>query len=73
MPILAIVKGPKRSGKSTFARELANTLLERYERVAYLDCDLGQSEFGPGGSVGLFSLDGPVLGESQRQQTLLMG
>jgi polynucleotide 5'-hydroxyl-kinase GRC3/NOL9 len=61
-PLVAIVKGPKRSGKSTFAREALNRLLTRYESVAYLDCDLGQSEFGPGGTVGLYIVDKPLLG-----------
>jgi polynucleotide 5'-hydroxyl-kinase GRC3/NOL9 len=61
-PILAIMKGQKRSGKSTFGRELVNRLLSRYETVAYLDCDLGQSEFSPGGSVGLYVVKSPLLG-----------
>lgn len=30
--------------------------------MAYLDCDLGQSEFGAGGTVGLYLLDTPLLG-----------
>ncbi|KAK8858722.1 hypothetical protein IAR55_002951 [Kwoniella newhampshirensis] len=61
-PLVALVKGPKRSGKSTFARALLNNLLNRYQRVAWLDCDLGQGEFGCGGVVGLWILDQPVLG-----------
>ncbi|KAF8623172.1 hypothetical protein AX17_007528 [Amanita inopinata Kibby_2008] len=48
-----LVKGRKKSGKSTFARTLLNHLLTRYERVAYLECDPGQSEFTPGGMVAL--------------------
>ncbi|KAJ7833495.1 hypothetical protein B0H13DRAFT_2111015 [Mycena leptocephala] len=44
-----LVKGHKKSGKSTFARTLLNHLLCRYRRVAFLECDLGQSEFTPGG------------------------
>ncbi|KXN92566.1 Polynucleotide 5'-hydroxyl-kinase GRC3 [Leucoagaricus sp. SymC.cos] len=48
-----LVKGPKKCGKSTFARTLLNTLLFYYRRVAYLDCDPGQSEFTPGGQVSL--------------------
>ncbi|KAF8630247.1 hypothetical protein AX15_003024 [Amanita polypyramis BW_CC] len=47
------VKGPKKSGKSTFARTLLNRLLMQFERVAYLECDPGQSEFTPGGMVAL--------------------
>jgi len=58
------VKGPKRSGKSTFARATLNNLLNRYEKVAWLECDLGQGEFSPGGVVGLWIIDSPILGVS---------
>ncbi|KAJ3496367.1 hypothetical protein NMY22_g19822 [Coprinellus aureogranulatus] len=57
-----LVKGPKNTGKSTFARTLMNRLLETYERVAYLECDLGQSEFTPGGMVALSVVERPVFG-----------
>lgn len=63
-PTVVLVKGPKRSGKSTLARAALNTLLERYERVAWLECDLGQGEFTCGGAVGVWVLDSPVLGEA---------
>ncbi|WVR06480.1 hypothetical protein IAU60_003511 [Kwoniella sp. DSM 27419] len=63
-PFLSLVKGPKRSGKSTLARTLLNNLLGSYARVAWLECDLGQGEFGCGGVVGLWILDKPVLGPS---------
>ena len=35
----------------------------RFHRVAYLECDLGQSEFTPGGMVSLNVLEQPVFGE----------
>ncbi|KAL7423073.1 Polynucleotide 5'-hydroxyl-kinase grc3 [Cryptotrichosporon argae] len=57
-----LVKGPKRSGKSSLGRAAVNALLETHARVAWLECDLGQGEFGPGGSVGLWILDRAVLG-----------
>ncbi|KAH6869602.1 hypothetical protein BKA70DRAFT_1131662 [Coprinopsis sp. MPI-PUGE-AT-0042] len=60
-----LVKGPRNSGKSTFARTLLNRLLGSYERVAFLECDLGQSEFTPPGMVSLNVLhgeDGRVFG-----------
>lgn len=57
-----LVKGPKRSGKSTFARTLLNTLTMRFRRVAYLECDVGQSEFTPAGVVALNIVDKPILG-----------
>lgn len=34
----------------------------RYRRVAFLECDLGQSEFTPGGMAALNILDKPVFG-----------
>jgi hypothetical protein len=61
---MILVKGPKRSGKSTFARATLNNLLNRYEKVAWLECDLGQGEFSPGGVVGLWTIDAPILGMS---------
>lgn len=66
-----LVKGAKKSGKSTFSRTLLNRLLtlyatlpvrvcahhlkfgSRYRKVAFLECDVGQSEFTPGGMVSL--------------------
>ncbi|OCF57102.1 hypothetical protein L486_05961 [Kwoniella mangroviensis CBS 10435] len=63
-PIVGLIKGPKRSGKSTFGRAVLNNLLEKYERVAWLECDLGQGEFSAGGIVGLWVLDKQVFGPS---------
>ncbi|RSH90978.1 Polynucleotide 5'-hydroxyl-kinase grc3 [Saitozyma podzolica] len=61
-PTIALIKGPKRSGKSTVARAALNRLLDAYETVAWLECDLGQGEFGCGGVVGLWVIDRPILG-----------
>lgn len=79
-PMINLVRGPKNSGKSTFARTLLNRLsircaslyttghliiyiaLCRYRRVAFLECDLGQSEFTPGGVVALTVINQPVFG-----------
>ncbi|VDC04021.1 unnamed protein product [Peniophora sp. CBMAI 1063] len=61
-PPVYFVKGTKNSGKSTLARTMVNRLSARYRRVAYLDCDVGQSEFTPGGMVALTILDQPVFG-----------
>ncbi|TBU27745.1 hypothetical protein BD311DRAFT_664935 [Dichomitus squalens] len=57
-----IIKGAKNTGKSTFARLILNRLLSRFQRVAYLECDLGQSEFTPGGMVSLNVVEQPVFG-----------
>lgn len=78
---VCLVKGAKRTGKSTFARTLVNKLLERYalsppqesfynlcwwssrySRVAFLETDVGQSEFTPGGMVALTIVDRPIFG-----------
>jgi hypothetical protein len=76
--IVYLVKGPKNSGKSTFARTLANRLstrsflfpcafatltdISRYQKVAFLECDVGQSEFTPGGMVSLNIVERPLFG-----------
>ncbi|KAG9309858.1 hypothetical protein JVU11DRAFT_10238 [Chiua virens] len=59
---VCLVKGPRKSGKSTLARTLVNRLLNRYRRVAFLECDLGQSEFTPGGLVALNLVENYVFG-----------
>ena len=41
---------------------LSLTIFARYARVAYLECDLGQSEFTPGGMVALNIIEIPLLG-----------
>lgn len=68
---VVLVKGPKRSGKSTFARACLNKLLEAHDRVAWLETDLGQGEFGCGGVVGLWILDKPLLGGSRFRNIML--
>jgi polynucleotide 5'-hydroxyl-kinase GRC3/NOL9 len=79
-PPVYLVRGPKKTGKSTFARTLINRLFNRsvflalrsraripiharrYRRVAFLECDLGQSEFTPAGMVALSVIGRPVFG-----------
>ncbi|KAJ6581533.1 hypothetical protein B0H19DRAFT_929359 [Mycena capillaripes] len=65
-----LIKGHKKSGKSTFARTLMNRLLCRYRKVAFLECDLGQSEFTPGGLVALNVIKSPVFGPPFTHPTL---
>ncbi|WFD43899.1 Polynucleotide 5'-hydroxyl-kinase grc3 [Malassezia psittaci] len=54
---VAMIRGPKNSGKSVFSRLLLNSLLERNRFVAYLDLDVGQPEFGPAGMIALYVFD----------------
>ncbi|QDZ20713.1 polynucleotide 5'-hydroxyl-kinase [Chloropicon primus] len=58
----ALVCGPKNAGKSTFCRELVNTLLNSNPVVAYLETDCGQPEFSPPGSVSLTFVASPIAG-----------
>lgn len=69
-PPVTLIRGPKNSGKSTFARTLLNRLTMRYRKVAYLECDLGQSEFTPGGMVALTVIEKPVFGPPFTHPTL---
>ncbi|KAI8064222.1 hypothetical protein BC940DRAFT_98671 [Gongronella butleri] len=59
---VSLICGTRNMGKSTFARYLVNRLLNGHRRVAYLETDLGQSEFTPNGMVALHILDSPILG-----------
>ncbi|KAF9070394.1 hypothetical protein BDP27DRAFT_1447078 [Rhodocollybia butyracea] len=61
-PNIYMVKGPKKVGKSSFARILVNRLLTKYSHVAFLECDPGQSEFTPGGLVALNIVHDPLFG-----------
>ncbi|PIN22654.1 hypothetical protein CDL12_04638 [Handroanthus impetiginosus] len=54
---IAFVCGPKNSGKTTFSRHLLNVLLQRHKKVAYLDTDVGQTEFTPPGLLSLTVID----------------
>ncbi|KAL8118271.1 polynucleotide 5'-hydroxyl-kinase NOL9 [Apium graveolens] len=56
-PPVTFVCGPKNSGKTIFSRHLVNVLLQRYERIAYLDTDVGQTEFTPPGCLSLTVID----------------
>ncbi|KAI8057892.1 hypothetical protein BDF22DRAFT_662750 [Syncephalis plumigaleata] len=62
-PVIMIT-GAKNTGKSTLSRFLVNSLLNSYPEVAYIDADLGQSEFMPPGFISLHRLVEPVLGPS---------
>lgn len=64
LKIMAI--GAKSSGKSTFNRLLCNTLSSHsgVSKVAYLDLDPGQPEFGPLGQLSLVEVEAPLLGPS---------
>ncbi|KAI8363779.1 hypothetical protein B0O80DRAFT_434480 [Mortierella sp. GBAus27b] len=59
---VSVVCGGKKMGKSTFSRLILNRMMNRYRRVAFIECDVGQSEFTPVGMVALHVLESPALG-----------
>lgn len=63
-PSTVLVAGPKSSGKSTFARILANSLLttRKHTSCLLLDLDPGQPEVSPPGLLSLLELTEPLLG-----------
>ncbi len=59
-PLKVFLLGATDSGKTTMAAFLANLAVNAGLKVAVVDADVGQSEIGPPGSVGLGLLNGPV-------------
>ncbi|MEI6915852.1 MAG: Clp1/GlmU family protein [Armatimonadota bacterium] len=55
-----LVVGPPDVGKSTFCLALANACVVQGKRCVLLDADMGQSEVGPPGTLGLTHLDQAV-------------
>ncbi|KAI9144476.1 hypothetical protein BKA69DRAFT_1122321 [Paraphysoderma sedebokerense] len=60
--------GNRNVGKSTFSRFLVNFLLNEYPKVAFLECDVGQSEFTSPGLVSLNIVSTPLLGPPYTHQ-----
>jgi polynucleotide 5'-hydroxyl-kinase GRC3/NOL9 len=54
--------GGKDVGKSTLLRYLINSLLNKYSKVAYIDCDPGQCEFTLSGCISLNVVTEPLFG-----------
>lgn len=70
-PLISVVCGAKDMGKSSYSRYLINRLLTKYNRVAYLETDVGQSEFTPSGLLSLHYITHPVLGPPYTHQQLV--
>lgn len=56
------IVGPVNSGKSNLSRYFSNVLLKKHNRVVYFDCDLGQPELQPSGTISLTIISKPLLG-----------
>lgn len=67
-PLIVFVCGAKDSGKSTYLRYLINRCLcssNQSPKITFLDCDIGQSEFTPSGSISIINhLTEPLFGPS---------
>jgi polynucleotide 5'-hydroxyl-kinase GRC3/NOL9 len=61
-PPTILLCGRKGVGKSTLSRYLLNSLLNVTPAVAYLETDIGQSEFTPPGLVSLTIVSSPLFG-----------
>ena len=68
-PVICVTGG-RNVGKSTFSRYMTNVLLDQYSCVAFLDMDLGQSEFNPSCILSLKLVYFPLLGPSFTHQIL---
>ena len=59
-PGLTVVIGASDTGKTTFCTQLLNAAVEAGLKAALVDADIGQSEVGPPGTIGLAELTHPV-------------
>lgn len=59
---VVVVCGGKNVGKSTLTRYLINSALNCCGKVAFLECDVGQTEFTPSGCPALCVVTEPLLG-----------
>ncbi|KAI9015863.1 Pre-mRNA cleavage complex II protein Clp1-domain-containing protein [Phycomyces nitens] len=69
-PIISLVCGSKNLGKSSLSRHLVNRLLNSYKQVAFIEADVGQTEFTPPGMVSLHILSSPILGPPFTHQNI---
>ncbi|MFP4687291.1 MAG: Clp1/GlmU family protein [bacterium] len=60
-PSCVLVFGEMDTGKTFFSTYLTNRLLETFNGVAVMDCDLGQSDIGPPGTVGMTIFNEPAV------------
>lgn len=60
-PKIITVFGEIDTGKTFLTTYLANKLFKEKIKVAILDCDVGQSDIGPPGTIGLATLEEPVV------------
>ncbi len=57
-----LIAGGKDAGKSTYSRYMVNSFLNKYNKCAYIDCDLGQCEFTLSTCLQLTYVEEPLFG-----------
>jgi len=68
---ITLILGETDTGKTFFSTYLANRLLNYGLKVGILDCDTGQSDIGPPGTIGLAVLDRQIVFPSEVEPTAL--
>jgi len=68
---IILILGEIDTGKTFFSTYLANRLLTYGLKMGILDCDTGQSDIGPPGTIGLAVLDRQIVFPSEVEPTAL--
>jgi len=68
---IVLILGQTDTGKTFFSSYLANKLLSYGLKAGILDCDTGQSDIGPPGTIGLAVLDSPIVFPGDVEPTAL--
>jgi len=68
---IVLILGQTDTGKTFFCSYLANKLLSYGLKVGIIDCDTGQSDIGPPGTIGLAVLDRQIVFPSEVEPTAL--
>ena len=72
---VVLVVGETDSGKTTFCTELANAAIAAGTECAVVDADIGQSDIGPPGTIGLGIIEKPIekLSEVRTRRSYFVG
>ncbi|MFB0526718.1 MAG: Clp1/GlmU family protein [bacterium] len=68
---IVLILGQTDTGKTFFCSYLANRLLAQGLKAGILDCDTGQSDIGPPGTIGLAVLPGQIIFPGEVEPTAL--
>ncbi len=68
---IVLILGQTDTGKTFFCSYLANKLLSYGLKAGIIDCDTGQSDIGPPGTIGLAVLDRQIVFPSEVEPTAL--